>query len=238
MVAASRNAPALALWEAMRSAGAEGSYLELLQARIAYMRVQYGHWTTLLPNSNFTLFIVGLLAVRHGVVDEPRRHVRLILGWMAFGVTSFAIAWLVLRHVPELPVARATWTVRYGLGLIQDQWLTFTYAGALALLLAYWPVWARRLSPFGLAGRMALTNYILQAAVLDYLTSGYGESLRLRPIAILIATAMLFAVEVAISRLWLRRYRFGPLEWVWRCMTYGRWQPLRKETAPAATSTA
>ena len=54
-------------------------------------------------------------------------------------------------------------------GLVQDQWLCLTYIGGVVLLLAYRPEWTRRLAPVGLAGRMALTNYLVQAAVLDVL---------------------------------------------------------------------
>ena len=58
--------------------------------------------------------------------------------------------------------------------MLQDQWLCLTYIGAVVLLLAYRPAWTARLALFGRAGRMALTNYMMQAAVLDVLASGYG----------------------------------------------------------------
>jgi uncharacterized protein len=82
---------------------------------------------------------------------------------------------------------------------------------------------------------MALTNYMLQVVVLDYLVSGYGLRLRLRPALGMVCAALLFGVEVALSRWWLSRFRFGPLEWVWRSLTYGKPQPMRslKVAAPA-----
>ena len=63
---------------------------------------------------------------------------------------------------------------------------------------------------------MALTNYMVQAAVLDLLASGYGFGLKLRPLRIRPSRSCLFGVEAAASRAWLARYRFGPLEWLWR----------------------
>jgi uncharacterized protein len=69
---------------------------------------------------------------------------------------------------------------------------------------------------------MALTNYMLQAIVLDVLGSGYGFGLRLRPVAYVAASALLFGAEAAFSRFWLSRHRFGPLEWLWRSATYAR----------------
>jgi uncharacterized protein len=47
-----------------------------------------------------------------------------------------------------------------------------------------------------------------------------------------VAAVVLFAAEAGFSRVWLRRYRFGPFEWIWRTLTYARVQPLRRD-APA-----
>jgi uncharacterized protein len=118
--------------------------------------------------------------------------------------------------------------------------LCLTYIGAVLLLLAYRPVWTRRLAVFGRAGRMALTNYMLQAVALDALSSHYGFGLKLRPYAYVVAAALLFGAEAALSRLWLAYFRFGPLEWLWRTITYSRLQPLRRSPVslpPAAVET-
>jgi uncharacterized protein len=117
--------------------------------------------------------------------------------------------------------------------MVQDQWLCFTYIGAILLLLAYRPGWTARLWPLGQAGRMALTNYMLQAALLDLLASGYGVGLRLRPYLYAPAALVCFAAVATASAAWLRRYRFGPLEWLWRTLTYAGRQPLRR--SPAAS---
>jgi len=66
------------------------------------------------------------------------------------------------------------------------------------------------------------------AVVLDALASGYGAGLTLRPYAYAPAALLLFGAEAAASRAWLARFRFGPLEWIWRMATYARIQPLRR----------
>jgi uncharacterized protein len=224
-----------ALAQAVDAATRQGSYIALLSARWALFINTFPHtWRGVLPNVNLTLFTLGLLAVRHGVLDEPRRHARLIAGWMAFGAASWAVSWLVLSRLPRIPIPGADWPLEYGLGLVQDQWLCFTYIGAIVLLLAYRPVWTKRLAGFGLAGRMALTNYMVQAAVLDALASGYGASLTLRPYVYAPAAVLLFAAEAAASRAWLASFRFGPLEWIWRMATYARVQPLRRGSVKMA----
>jgi uncharacterized protein len=230
----------VALYRAMTEAAQHGSYSTLLAARWAiFVRGLPHDWRAFVPGMNLTLFILGLLALRHGVFEEPKRHLRLIRGWMIFGASSWALSWVMMLAVrPRLPrtsIPDVQWPLLGAFGLVQAQWLCLTYIGAVVLLLAYRPQWATRLRLFGLAGRMALTNYMVQVVVLDVLASGYGFGLKLRPYVYVLAAILLFGAEAALSRAWLARYRFGPLEWLWRSITYARWQPLRRQ--PSATLT-
>jgi uncharacterized protein len=224
-----------ALAAAVASASEHGSFSELASTRFHLMAFSYTRPTVLVPDATLTLFILGLLAVRHGIVDDPKRHVRTIAGWMTFGFLSWATAWMVLYNLPDAgPLSRE---LHFGFGIVQDQWLCFTFIGSVALPLAYRPIWIHRVSRVGAAGRMALTNYLLQAAVLDWLASGYGLSLSLRPALGVPAAMGLFAVEMIASQQWLAHYRFGPLEWVWRSLTYCERQPIRRmERTPLATT--
>jgi uncharacterized protein len=223
------------LRQAAETAAQNADYLTLLSTRWALFLHDLPHgWHDLLPDTNLALFCLGLLAVRHGILAEPRRHPTLITRWMVFGVLSWAVYWLVLRNLPELPVPGTSGPLSQGLGLLQDQWLCLSYIGAVVLLLAYRPAWTGRLRAFGAAGRMALTNYMLQVAGLDALASGYGLRLKLRPVAYVLAAVLLFAAEAAFSSAWLRRFRFGPLEWLWRTFTYARPQPLRRSVDSGA----
>jgi uncharacterized protein len=221
-----------AIWyQAVEAATHQKSYLTLLAARWdLFVATHPATWQDFLPDVNLALFILGLLAVRHGILDRPKQHVRTIVGWMIFGALSWGTAWLVLRNIPTPAIPGADWPIAYGFGLVQDQWLCFTYIGAVVLLLAYRPVWMARLAAFGRAGRMALTNYMFQAAVLDIVSSGYGLDWKLRPYVYVAAAVVLFSLEALFSTAWLRRFRFGPLEWVWRTLTYARYQPLRRAT--------
>lgn len=110
--------------------------------------------------------------------------------------------------------------------LIRENWLAFTYIGAILLLVSR-PGWQHRLSAFSLTGRMALTNYMLQVVLLDLTFSNYALGAQIDALFAPVAALALFAVEVALSRRWLSRFYYGPLEWSWRSATYARWQPLR-----------
>ncbi len=218
------------LSRAVRTAAQQSDYSALLDARWALFIDSFPHtWRGFLPDINLALFILGLLAVRHGVLDSPLAQRRRIIRWMAFGALAWACSWLILGRLSAAGVD-AHWPVVNGFGLVHDQWLCLTYAGAIVLLLAHRPIWIDRLALFGYAGRMALTNYMLQAAVLDALGSGYGWGLRFRPFIYLPAAIVLFGVEAALSRAWLRRYPIGPLEWIWRTLTYAAPQPCARIT--------
>jgi uncharacterized protein len=217
------------LWTMEHDAAQLHRYAAVLAARWSLFVAGMPHrWRDLLPASNLTLFILGLLAVRHGVLEAPKRHVRLIVGWMTFGTLSWALSWTVLRALPEVPIAGADWPIKFGLGLLQDQWLCFAYVGGVVLLLAYRPQWTARLRMFGEAGRMGLTNYLMQALMFDVLGASYGFGVRLRPYAIVVAAPAMFIAMALLSRAWLARFRYGPAEWLWRSVTYARLQPLRR----------
>ena len=80
-------------------------------------------------------------------------------------------------------------------------------------------------------GRMALTNYIGQSiwGILIFYGIGFGLGANTGLIYVLLIAAGVYVVEVLFSHLWLYYYQYGPLEWVWRMLTYGKWLPLRKK---------
>ena len=80
------------------------------------------------------------------------------------------------------------------------------------------------------AGRMAVTNYIGQSLVMTSLADPWGLGLygRLSGPELTALAFVVFAILASLSHAWLRHYRMGPLEWLWRCGTYWRWLPNRQ----------
>ncbi len=78
---------------------------------------------------------------------------------------------------------------------------------------------------FGPVGQMALTNYLLQGFIYMFVQYGgilgLGLAGRIGSFAILVTCMVFFALQIAFSHWWLARFRFGPMEWVWRALTYG-----------------
>jgi len=198
----------------LTAAEAQTSYRVLLGARLRHMAWFYTQPFFFLPNVTLALFIVGLLLVRHRLLEEPASHGRVLAGMAAFG----AFSWLA-----------ANWLLPFGFGLIRDQWLTFAYVAGALWLLGRIPALIQRFQFVAAAGRMALTNYLLQIAMLDLLFSGYAlHRPPLRAPVGLAAALTCFAVECAWSTVWLKHFQFGPAEWLWRSLTYGERQPMRR----------
>ena len=121
---------------------------------------------------------------------------------------------------------------------IQRPLLCLFYIAAIALLSLKSERWRKLFSPLAIVGRMPLTNYLMQSIAFTTLLYSWGFGLygRLGPAACLGLTAVIFAVQVLYSRWWMARFRFGPLEWLWRGATYGHFPELRlaRADAPAA----
>jgi uncharacterized protein len=80
-------------------------------------------------------------------------------------------------------------------------------------------------------GRTAFSNYILQTVICTAIFYGHGLGLfgQVERTGQFLIVLGVWAFQLMVSPLWLRHYAFGPLEWLWRCLTYGRLQPLRRE---------
>jgi uncharacterized protein len=174
------------------------------------------------------LMALGAASWRAGVFKEPQRHGRLLWGIVLVGglcggfMTALSVYSASTGHstiVPSLLVDGGSYLP-----------LALAYAAGLLLVLQS-PRAARLAAPFAAAGRMALTNYLAQSVILGWLFYGYGLGLsgRLGSAAAAAIGMGIYAVQLAFSRAWLQRYRFGPVEWLWRSLTYGRRLPMRRD---------
>lgn len=183
------------------------------------------------------LFLAGAFIWRTGFFHRLPAQLALLrrlLWWsLPVGLAGNALTvvltmiWPYNPFVPNL-VTLTVWVV----GSVAVPALSLSYA-ALVILLFQQPRWQRRLLPFVAVGRMALTNYLLQSILATLLFYSFGLGLfgRVGPLAGLVPTFAIYLLQVVFSERWLRRFRFGPVEWLWRSATYGEWQPLRSSRA-------
>ena len=178
------------------------------------------------------LMLCGIAAWRSGVVREPQRYKRLLATVFvaALGIGATATALQVFSSSTGRRPAFPEGLLR----LCSFIPLAFSYAAGLLLWMT-----PARVTPvtslFASLGQMALTNYLTESVVLGFIFYGYGFGLfgRLGSASALLIGIALYIGQLVFSRLWLRHYRFGPVEWLWRSLTYGRWQRMRGSTSAA-----
>jgi uncharacterized protein len=89
-------------------------------------------------------------------------------------------------------------------------------------------------TPFSPVGRLALSVYLTQSLAFTTLFYGYGLGFvgRTGPAGVTEFAILIFALQLVVCDWWVRRYRFGPAEWVWRGLTYGKFPAMRLQPAP------
>ncbi|CDO02699.1 putative membrane protein [Oceanobacillus picturae] len=171
---------------------------------------------TLLP-----LFLVGMFIARQRWLHEPKKHQATLRRLWFISLLMFA----GLKAGPYL-FGNPAW-----FSMIQDN-----IGGAFSALfyiisitfLSQMEGARKLLLPFRYVGRMALSNYITQSLVcflVFYLFRLYGA---MTPVGLMLMVLVVYSMQAAFSKWWLTHYRFGPLEWLWRSITYKRIQKLRR----------
>ncbi|HEU4534407.1 MAG TPA: DUF418 domain-containing protein, partial [Polyangiaceae bacterium] len=190
------------------------------------------------PAKVLAMFLLGAWVGRRLVADPALRSVplRRVVAWgLALGLVGSGVYAAVEARTGSsfsLSALGLVQTAAYALGVAP---LALAYAAALAL--AWRHERARRwLAAFVPLGRLAITNYLGQTLLGLSVFYGYGLNLAGRVGAawlVPLAAAILFA-QARASAAWLGRYRYGPVEWAWRQLTYGRRLPLRRAGGEAS----
>ena len=175
------------------------------------------------------LMLMGMALYRWGVLTGSRSrgfYVSMVILGLAIGLP--VVSWGVVQNFAN------NWTMefsKFGPGAQPNYWGSlFVSAAYIGLLMLFARTRALSWLQDALAavGRTALTNYLLQTFLATAIFYGHGLGLfgsveRVGQIGIV---AAIWAVQLVVSPLWLRYYRFGPFEWLWRSLSYWRFQPM------------
>ena len=173
------------------------------------------------------VFVFGLWVWRDGLVKDLPARTELLRRcqkhglWIGLLFNSIAVGVSEIFH-PN-PIAPSVLGLAVGLSFtIGVPALSLFYASTVALL---WQrvQWRARLRPFAAVGRMALSNYLLQSLVCTTLYYSWGLGLygRVGPLLGFVPTIAIYSAQVVLSVWWLRHFASGPMEWLWRRLTYG-----------------
>jgi uncharacterized protein len=205
-----------------------GTYVEMIKFRARDLP------RDLLPDTDdayvLIIFLLGLYVGRRRIFHDVSEHlpfIRRVQRWGlmvgAAGNTAFAVGGSfdpspasVMQNVGRLCL------------LFAAPAMSCFYASTI-ILLTQGEAWRRRLAPLAAVGRMALSNYLLQSLICTMIFYSYGLSrfCKVRPSLGLLLTMIICLIQIPLSVWWLRRFRFGPIEWLWRSLTYWQRQPMR-----------
>jgi len=202
-----------------------GGFLEVLAFRIREIPALAPLHILMFPRT-VALFLGGALAWRSGVLLLASGNRRLLFG--------LAIVGLALGGGLTLAAQEQSLFAWPSLGRMHE---TAERLGAVILALGYaatvigyvsLPVGHMMLSWAAPIGRMAFTNYLAQSLILGWIFYGYGLGLfgGLSVTTAFAIAAGVYMAQVTFSSRWLGRYRYGPIEWLWRSLMYGVRQPM------------
>jgi uncharacterized protein len=170
-------------------------------------------------------FLLGMAAGKARVLEHDGAGHRRLFRWLlAIGVTLAAIGTTLMVIVPRGAFRALPLIARLGLGMLHELvtlGVAAIYVSAVALLMRR-RLPRRFLMIVAPVGRMPLTTYLSQSLFATFIFYGWGlgwigEIDIAQGVAI---AAGIFAVQVVIANLWLRRFRSGPMEWLWRAIAY------------------
>jgi uncharacterized protein len=189
----------------------------------------YESWSLIIPllimvlPRTTGLMCCGVAAWRSGILRTPQQHrgkllATLTAGTLLGGALTANDVWAAASGVAPWPAWRST-------HLDPSILLALGYVSGLLL---WTPRRALLLPGIAALGQMALTNYLLQSIVLGGIFYGYGFGLlgRIGSAAAAGIGLVIYIAQVQLSRFWLRTFRFGPVEWLWRSLAYRRKQPM------------
>ena len=219
------------IYEKVSSVYSNGTFAEVTSNRLFEYRL-------VLPGVLFfypvvlAMFLLGNLAARKNMVGNYTKHLgffRKSLLWGA-GIGVPLSALFVFSYFFAKPQQMDVFQISSILGMaVGGFFLCLFYVSAIVLLYhkGKLRLFSKLLAP---VGRMALTNYLMHSIICTTLFYSYGFGLfgKINTFQGILLAILIFAIQIPFSNLWLKRFQYGPFEWLWRSLTYLKVQPLLK----------
>jgi uncharacterized protein len=208
-----------------------GTWSEMVRYRaVMYLAVGVPLRLLLVSWRVLALFLLGIYFVKRAlflkVEGDPGLYRKMAVYGVVVGMALQMVGAGAQSLAGDFVVALAIFLVGVFAGVPA---LSLGYAGLTALVCARWgeSVTVRSLAA---VGRTALTNYIGQSVICGLIFYSYGLGLygQLTGTQAMLIAILILAAQVIASTVWLRYFRFGPLEWAWRSASYWRVQPMRR----------
>ena len=172
------------------------------------------------------VFLLGLYAGKRKIFQNIEENLNLIKkAWkwgLVIGLTMSIVKFICKNLMAGDPTSFYT-VIHIGVGFFGDMGLCLFFMASI-ILLCQNKKWILKFKPLAFAGRMALSNYLFQSIVCTTIFYSYGLGLygKIGTAFGLVLAIVIFTVQLFISKYWLKHYQFGPVEWVWKSLTYGK----------------
>jgi uncharacterized protein len=205
-----------------------GTYAQLFQQRLLDISMVQESGITVIPLT-FAMFLIGAYVWKREWFKHKTTDIAFLRKvWWQSGLIGvvFLVIQLVIYERVDLAQSGFNYALYAG-ALISGPALCFFYISSILLLLRR-SFWRKLFSPLQDVGRMALTHYLLQSMICTTLFYSYGLGLygHVGPLLGILLSFLIYFVQIVLSRLWMRRFKYGPVEWLWRSLTYGTWQSI------------
>ena len=204
----------------------DGAFAAIMAQRTADVMITYTNFIPIFF-MYFPLMLLGVYAGRKGIFHNTAAHLPFIkkawLWGLAIGLPMSIVKYVASYHADHI-IFNGFTLLQYTAGILGDTGLSIFYMASIVLLCQKSKEWTARFKPFGYVGRMALSNYLLQSIIGTMIFYNYGLGLygQIAPALGFVLAVLIFVIQIIISKWWLSRYQFGPMEWVWRSLTYGK----------------
>lgn len=182
----------------------------------------------------FGFFLLGLIAGRTKLFLNYETYLKKIKRWAVYTVILFIVFGMVtgmLMKNQQGQLDNNSLSFNLGLNFYDLMNVTMTVFFICIFIVLWRKKWGYKLMvPFADYGKMALTNYLLQTLIGTFILYGWGLGYlgEIRIIYLAAIAVLLIFVQIYASILWLKKFNYGPFEWLWRCLTYFKIFPFMK----------
>jgi uncharacterized protein len=216
------------------TAARTSGYWSIVMHRVSYNQqmesfslYRYDFWDVL------AMMLLGMAFFKMGILKAAKsRHFYWIMALMGYAI-GITTNYLETKHIVSnnfsiLSYLESYWT--YNLGRVA------TTCGHIAMIMLFiksgWLSFLQK--SLAAVGQMAFTNYIMHSVIANFIFLGYGFAQfgKLQRYELYFIVLGIWIFQLIASPIWLKYFRFGPLEWMWRSLTYWKMQPMRKAEKP------
>lgn len=216
----------------------DGSLMDVFQSNAYYshmnkMDFQFGIFGR--GYLTFGFFLLGLYVGRTGFFQKYKENKLLVKRTWIWSLVAFVLSGVLMAIMFGSMGENVTfdnWMAMFGLTAFDINNVAMTF-----ILLSVFVILYKRMKPqkwlakFAPYGKMALTNYFFQSIVGTFFLFGWGLGYlgELRNVYTFVLAILVIAGQMMVSSWWLKKFQYGPLEWLWRSATFLRFFPLKRQ---------